>query len=62
MSDELLQRITVNPVQCAGRPCIRGTRIRVTDVLDPLAAGETLSEILLLVREPPRVPREEEVR
>ncbi|MFL6332979.1 MAG: DUF433 domain-containing protein, partial [Pyrinomonadaceae bacterium] len=33
MSD-LLKRITVNPEQCGGRPCIRGMRIRVTDVLD----------------------------
>ncbi len=29
----LKDRITVNPNQCGGRPCIRGTRIRVTDVL-----------------------------
>ena len=30
----LTDRITVNPNQCGGRPCIRGMRIRVTDVLD----------------------------
>ena len=36
---ELLDRITFNPGQCAGRPCIRGMRIRVTDVLDLLEAG-----------------------
>ena len=36
-----LQRITVNPAQCGGRPCIRGMRIRVQDVLDLLAAGLT---------------------
>ncbi len=34
----LTDRITVNPKQCGGRPCIRGMRIRVTDVLDLLAA------------------------
>ena len=34
-----LHRITVSPEQCAGRPCIRGMRIRVKDVLDLLAAG-----------------------
>jgi uncharacterized protein (DUF433 family) len=39
-------RITTNPDQCAGRPCLRGLRIRVTDVLDLLAAGATHEEIL----------------
>ncbi len=39
MSSNLLQRITINPAQCGGRPCIRGMRIRVTDVLDLLAIG-----------------------
>jgi hypothetical protein len=38
-----LERITVNPRQCGGRPCIRGMRIRVTDVLDLLASGLTSS-------------------
>ena len=42
----LLDRITVDPEQCGGRPCIRGLRIRVTDVLELLAAGETPAEIL----------------
>ena len=32
-------RITINPLQCGGRPCVRGMRIRVSDVLDLLAAG-----------------------
>lgn len=41
-----LDRITVNPDVCAGRPCIRGLRIRVKDVLDLLAAGATREEIL----------------
>jgi uncharacterized protein (DUF433 family) len=40
------QRITVNPRQCGGRPCIRGMRIRVTDVLDLLAAGLDFNQIL----------------
>jgi uncharacterized protein (DUF433 family) len=35
----LAERITVNPDQCGGRPCVRGLRIRVTDVLDLLASG-----------------------
>jgi uncharacterized protein (DUF433 family) len=41
-----LDRITFNPRQCGGRPCIRGTRIRVVDVLELLAAGQSESEIL----------------
>ncbi len=40
------ERITVNPRQCGGRPCIRGMRIRVVDVLDLLASGLTQQEIL----------------
>lgn len=39
-------RITFNPNQCGGRPCIRGMRIRVKDVLDLLAARVPESEIL----------------
>ncbi len=39
-------RITINPKQCGGRPCIRGMRIRVTDILDLLAAGLTQEKIL----------------
>ncbi|MFN0035581.1 MAG: DUF433 domain-containing protein [Saprospiraceae bacterium] len=39
MDANLLQRITINPAQCGGKPCIRGMRIRVTDVLDLLANG-----------------------
>ena len=44
--DDLLQRITTNPQQCGGRPCIRGMRIRVVDVLDLLAAGLTQQQVL----------------
>ncbi len=43
---ELLDRITLNPAQCGGRPCIRGMRIRVIDVLDLLAAGLTTEQVL----------------
>jgi uncharacterized protein (DUF433 family) len=41
-----MERITFNPEQCGGRPCIRGMRIRVKDVLGMLAAGMTNDEIL----------------
>ena len=43
---DLLKRITVNPKQCGGRPCIRGMRIRVIDVLELFAAGLSADEIL----------------
>jgi uncharacterized protein (DUF433 family) len=39
-------RITFDPQICGGRPCIRGLRIRVRDVLDLLAAGASQEEIL----------------
>ena len=42
----LADRITVNPDQCGGRPCVRGLRIRVTDVLDLLAAGLSAHQVL----------------
>ncbi len=41
-----MARITFNPLQCGGRPCIRGMRIRVKDVLDLIAAGVSEAEIL----------------
>lgn len=43
---DLLDRITINPEQCGGRPCIRGMRIRVVDILDLFAAGLTPEQIL----------------
>lgn len=43
---DLKGRITVNPKQCGGRPCIRGMRIRVVDVLDLFAAGLNAEQIL----------------
>ena len=42
----LVERITVNPEQCGGRPCVRGMRIRVVDVLELLAAGLSPNQIL----------------
>jgi uncharacterized protein (DUF433 family) len=45
-ADDLLSRITTEPGKCGGRPCIRGKRIRVTDILELLAAGATHEEIL----------------
>ncbi len=46
MTVDLLNRITVNPAQCGGRPCVRGMRIRVSDVLDLYATGLSAEEIL----------------
>lgn len=43
---DLLDRITTNPEQCGGRPSVRGMRIRVVDVLELLAAGQTPQQIL----------------
>ena len=41
-----LSRITINDNQCGGRPCIRGMRIRLSDVLDLLTSGMTPQQIL----------------
>ena len=46
LQNNLLDRITFNPLQCGGRPCIRGMRIRVSDVLELLAAGVSQAQIL----------------
>ena len=46
MDKNPLSRITIEPGKCGGRPCIRGKRIRVSDVLDLLAAGASYEEIL----------------
>lgn len=43
---DLMERITINPAQCGGRPCIRGMRIRVIDILDLLAAGLSTEQVL----------------
>lgn len=42
----LLDRITVESGKCGGRPCIRGYRLRVSDVLSLLASGASQEEIL----------------
>ena len=42
----LVDRITLDPEQCGGRPCIRGMRIRVSDVLDLLANGLNAEQIV----------------
>lgn len=44
---EVMARITVNPDQCGGRPCVRGMRIRVIDVLELLAAGLSVEQIVV---------------
>lgn len=46
MSNELEQRITFNARQCGGQACIRGMRIRVSDILEMLALGVTQEELL----------------
>ena len=43
--EELLQRITIDPGVCSGKPCIRGTRIWVSLIVDNLAAGSSEEEI-----------------
>ena len=44
--ETVLERISVNPDQCGGRPCIRSMRIRVSDVLDLLANGLSSEQVL----------------
>lgn len=46
MSPAQMERITIEPGKCGGRPCIRGKRIRVTDILELLANDASLEEIL----------------
>jgi uncharacterized protein (DUF433 family) len=43
---KLLDRITIEPDKCGGRPCIRGLRVRVTDILEMLADGASSEQIL----------------
>lgn len=44
--EELLNRVTVDPAVCAGKPCIRGTRIYIAIILDALAEGLTPEGII----------------
>ncbi len=46
MKTNLIDRITIEAGKCGGRPCIRGMRIRVMDVLEMLGDGVEMSEIL----------------
>lgn len=46
MNHRLLNRISVDPDICHGKPCIRGTRIMVTVILDNLAEGLSPTEIV----------------
>jgi uncharacterized protein (DUF433 family) len=54
--DALLERISIDPKVCFGKPCIRGTRLWVSLLLDFLAAGTTIEEILA---EYPQLERED---
>jgi uncharacterized protein (DUF433 family) len=42
----LLDRISIDPKNCCGKPCIKGTRIWISLILDFLASGETEAQIL----------------
>ncbi|CAN5821737.1 DUF433 domain-containing protein [soil metagenome] len=53
---ELLKRISIDPKVCFGKPCIRGTRLWVSLILDRLAAGISAEEIL---EEYPQLTRED---
>ena len=46
VTHSLLNRITLEPGKCGGRPCIRGSRMRVSDLLELLAHGATIEEIV----------------
>jgi len=46
MNLQRLSRITVEQGKCGGKPCIRGQRIRVSDILELLGAGASVEEIL----------------
>lgn len=46
MNASLLNRITMEPGKCGGKPCIRGMRIRVSDILEMLGEGVSMEQIL----------------
>lgn len=46
MNASLLNRITIEPGKCGGKPCIRGMRIRVSDILEMMGEGVSMEEIL----------------
>ncbi len=44
--DELIQRISMDPNACGGKPCIKGTRIYIAIILDALAEGLTPEQVI----------------
>lgn len=46
MNANLLNRITIEPGKCGGKPCVRGMRIRVSDILEMLGDGVSMEEVL----------------
>jgi uncharacterized protein (DUF433 family) len=46
MNTRLLERITIEAGKCGGRPCVRGMRIRVSDILEMLGDGVSMEEVL----------------
>ncbi|ADV62987.1 protein of unknown function DUF433 [Isosphaera pallida ATCC 43644] len=54
--DRILERISINPKVCCGKPVIKGTRIWVSLILDLLAVGDTIEDIL---SEYPHITRED---
>ena len=56
MPDNINKRITIDPEQCGGRPCIRSMSIHVSDVLDLLATGRTAEQV---IEELPNLERED---
>jgi len=46
VNPSLLERITIEPGKCGGRPCIRGSRMRVSDLLELLAHGASIEEVV----------------
>lgn len=54
--EQLLGRITIDPLVCFGKPCIKGTRLWVSLILDWLSCGMTIEEVL---EEYPQLQRED---
>ena len=46
MNSSLLDRVTIEPGKCGGKPCIRGMRIRVSDILELLGEGVSSEQVL----------------
>jgi uncharacterized protein (DUF433 family) len=56
MTNERLKRITIEADKCGGRPCLRGLRVRVSDILSLLSSGASVEEIL---KDYPNLERED---